>query len=137
MGRQTPTVRDVVSLEQVVTRLRKHVAKRWPQCSDVPVKNRGGQLYISAATSDGDLPLCRLRHVGPGDVWEFGYYSAATGRYELNLLPSGRPWGKLLECFDCAAGTHLAHLEREPEIDFATFLKQEAAARRKSSGRGA
>jgi hypothetical protein len=119
------------------TKLRKHAEKRWPQCEDVTVKSRGGQLYVSAIADGDTLPLCRLRFVGPGDVWEFGYYSAASRRYEANLLPTGSSRGNLLECFDCAAGTHLAGIGPRPVMDFATFLKLEAAARRKSSGRGA
>jgi hypothetical protein len=134
MGRRENGDSELNSPEAVLARLRKHTAKKWPQCSDVILRSRGGLLYVSAKTRGGESQaLCRLRFVGPGDVWEFGFYSSATEKYEPNLLPTGRHWGRLEECFDTAAAVHLATVEREPEIDFQTFLRLQAAAQCRST----
>ncbi len=125
-----------VECGEIAERLRKHARTRWPICTEVVVKASRGAFYLAARVDGHEDPIemCRVRELGSADLWEFGFFSAAGERYELNILPSGSPYGTLEECFDCAA---IVHLSNVPTMDFATYLKmQRRAGRRKSSGKG-
>ena len=74
------------------------------------MRSRGAFAYVLAASVDYPEaePLCRLRHTGMDDTWEFAYNSFSSERFEVSCLPSGLPFGTPEECFDCAAGLYLA-----------------------------
>lgn len=95
--------------DPVAERLSKHAQAHWPHCQKVLVEHRRGAMYIAAKVK-GEMepvPLCRLRALDPLGPWEFGFYSAARDKYEPSLLPSGKLFGTLEECFDCAASLYL------------------------------
>jgi hypothetical protein len=94
--------------DPVAAQLTQHAQAHWPQCQRVVVQNRGGAVYVAAKVKGErePVPLCRLRGGSMG-LWDFGFYSAARDKYEASLLPSGKPFGTLEECFDCAAALYL------------------------------
>ena len=106
----------------VAGRLQRHAQTAWPDCGEIVVRQRGQYVYVSVrADQDSVDPLCRLRYTGSGDLWEFGYHSHASGKYEISMLPSGRPYGTPEECFDCAAQTHVQGGDEDD--DFEAWLR--------------
>ena len=104
-----PSDRGVATTaDYVARRLREHAKDAWPGCEEIIVRSRGQYLYvlIRGKGVDETEPLCRLRYVGSDDQWEFSYYSNASAKYERSLLTSGKAFGTLEDCFDCAARSH-------------------------------
>jgi hypothetical protein len=95
--------------DPVAEQLSQHARAHWPQCQKVVVEHRRGSTYVAAKVKGErePVPLCRLNAVGNLGLWEFGFYSFARDKYEPSLLPSGKPFGTLEECFDCAASLYL------------------------------
>jgi hypothetical protein len=86
-----------------------HASQRWPQLEEVTVRWHGSFGYVTAHLPDGDeLPLCRLRYLGPADQWGFALYRASIDGYEDTLLPTGSPTGTPEQALDCALGLYLA-----------------------------
>ena len=54
------------------------------------------------------IHLCRLRYFGQDDRWGFAFYSYATDRYELAILPTGEFLGAPEAAFHVSAEAHLA-----------------------------
>ena len=111
-------------VDAVARRLQSHADKKWPQYGNVEVRRRGSFVYVSLqidADSTPD-PLCRLRNLYGGDLWEFSHYSYASEKYEPAFLPTGEVCGTLEECFDCAALTYV-NVKEGPDDDFAEFVR--------------
>lgn len=116
---------NVDACRALAERLQSHARIAWPQCGEVSLRCRSAFIYVSVCPSPGDEPepLCRLRRAGSGELWEFSRYSFASDKYEASLLPSGSAYGKLEDCFDCAAITHL-QAEPDAPISFEEFLRR-------------
>jgi hypothetical protein len=102
-----PTPPDATKYS-LASRLRAHAASRWPRL-DVQVRFRGAFAYIDGQLGDDPpFPLCRLRYGGSANTWGFALYLYSSGRYEDQILPTGRFAGTPEEALDCAGGLYLA-----------------------------
>jgi hypothetical protein len=66
-------------------------------------------LVPADAVVDGDdLQLCRLKDTGHPALWGFALFTYINERYEVNVLPTGLPFGSP-EPLDCATGLYLGN----------------------------
>jgi hypothetical protein len=122
---KTPARGAATTADDVARRLREYAKSAWPSCEEILVRGRGQYLYVlvrGKGVAEPE-PLCRLRYVGPGNQWEFGYYLEASSRYERSMLPSGKAIGTVEECFDCAARSHAIDDDDWDPEEFQRFLK--------------
>lgn len=95
-------------LNQLEVRLRRHIAKKWPDVKDFRIRARGDFVYIDVLCEEDPQefePVCRLGFLGSLETWEFAYFSwsrGSRGGYEMSVLDNGSPLGSAEECFDCA-----------------------------------
>ena len=109
----------------LVTRLERHVSRKWKQqCREVVVRFRGGHAYVDAFPAKQYYPpgttktqkaeidvipvhLCRLDYLGHPKEWGFAFYKYSDEKYETAILPSGSFTGTPEECFNCTATVYL------------------------------
>jgi hypothetical protein len=110
--------------DPITWRLLQHAGTHWPQLSTVQVRCRGSFAYITGVLPGGEqIPLCRLRYGGSAHSFGFAIYSAARGRYDDAVLPTGLHAGTPQEALDTACTVHLAGLGHEPADEPPTNLR--------------
>jgi hypothetical protein len=88
-------------------RLATRARERWPQITELNVRNRGVFVYIEADTEAGTFQLCRLRYVGSAHDWQVAIYRASHDDYQNSIFPSGLPIGTCQDALDLACGLYL------------------------------
>jgi hypothetical protein len=91
-------------------RLGQRRQQRWPELHDLTVRYRGDFAYIAGTTTEGDLPLCRLRYLRSPDEWGFAAYLASRDGYEDSILPHGSFTGTPEAALDCVCGLYLGDI---------------------------
>lgn len=91
-------------------RLGQRRQQRWPDLHDLTVRYRGDFAYITGTTTEGDLPLCRLRYLKSPDEWGFAAYLASRDGYEDSILPHGSFTGTPEAALDCVCGLYLGDI---------------------------
>ncbi|MDQ2729910.1 MAG: hypothetical protein M3Y91_19125 [Actinomycetota bacterium] len=91
-------------------RLDQHRHQRWLQLHDLAIRYRGDFAYIVGTTTDGELPLCRLRYLGSPDDWGFAAYLASRDGYEDSILANGTFTGTPEAALDCVCGLYLGDI---------------------------
>ena len=105
-------------------RLLKHAREHWPKLENLQVTCRGGFACITAALpGEEPQPLFRLRYGGSAHSFGFALYSYATGRYEDNILATGRFTGTPQEALDTACILYYPGTGDEPSSGPQTNLR--------------
>ena len=91
-------------------RLDQHRQQRWPKLHDLAIRYRGDFAYLTGTTTEGDLPLCRLRYLRSAEEWGFAAYLASKDGYEDSILPHGSFTGTPEAALDCVCGLYLGDI---------------------------